>query len=345
MVAANLESEGAMQLPKTVVGRRWYLTIQAAAIVLVVSTGVTTTVLGQVPERRALPPARDPGALPPAGAPGTRDPMVEPVELQPGAAAPAVVRPGTIQQGEAGAVPSRELIFLEPGEKPANVSVTATGARSVTLQWSPTTGAFVYWVHRSQGGGPFYRGNLSTTETSFTVHGLLPGTAYSFKVSATYPQEMRRREGMSEPVSATTATAPAVTGLVATVTGKNQVTVTWDKLPEADWFRLHRIGALVTDLKPVKVTHNAPPTPWTRYVDSVGPGTHQYQIQAIYVSGSGQIVSPVAPTPPVVVILQPSTRVRYCRVLNAPPACGQPAAKPAAVAAVTSLPELRRETP
>ncbi|WP_407560802.1 chitinase [Streptomyces sp. 184] len=70
----------------------------------------------------------------------------------------------------------------DPGTIPAaptGVAVTGTAARSVSLGWSPVTGATGYNVYRD--GTKV----LSTGGASATVTGLTPSTAYQFQVTAT----------------------------------------------------------------------------------------------------------------------------------------------------------------
>ncbi|WP_181788106.1 chitinase [Streptomyces phytophilus] len=70
----------------------------------------------------------------------------------------------------------------DPGTIPAaptGLAVTGTAARSVSLGWSPVTGATGYHVYRD--GTKV----LSTSGASATVTGLAPSTAYQFQVTAT----------------------------------------------------------------------------------------------------------------------------------------------------------------
>lgn len=321
------------------------ISTMAVAIVFVASAGVATTVAGQLPDRQSVPPAGDPAVLTPSLTPGTRNPAFPPVVLEPTAEPPAAVRPGTVQRNP-GPLPTRELVYLAPGEVPANVRVASTGPRSVTLQWSATPGASAYWVHQSQAGGPFYRGGSSTTETAFTVTGLLPGAAYSFKVSATYPREMQRSEGMSDAVSATTGAAPAPTGLTASVVGRGQVSLSWDGLPGADGFRLFRNGAVLSDIKPVTLTLGGPATLRTTFGDSVPPGKYLYQIQAVYRAGrigqGAEAVSALAPTPPVGVTFK---AFRFCQTGVGAAGCAEPGAPSVSIAASTPLRAAGRKSP
>jgi microsomal dipeptidase-like Zn-dependent dipeptidase len=257
-------------------------------------TALPSLAVGQVPTGRELPPSVNPSptTLPPSGGIDPR------ITAEP-------VRPGTIQR-DPGPIGSRDLVYLAPGEAPGNVRVTGTGPRSVTLSWSPPAGATRYWVFQQQGSDTaYYRGNSSTTDTTFTVNFLLPTTTYSYKVGASYPQEMQRREGLSSAVNATTSSAAAPEGLAGTVTGEGHVILTWNKLPGADGYRIHQNGAALADIRPMQFTSDAPPTLPTTYDAPVSPGTYGYQIQALYQAGNGEVISGLAPNQPVMVTVTP----------------------------------------
>jgi hypothetical protein len=55
----------------------------------------------------------------------------------------------------------------------------------------------------------------------------------------------------------------------------------------------------------------------TSFADSVGVGTHRYQIRAVYReshdASAAAAESAPAPTPPVSVTIEASTRVKYCQ--------------------------------
>ncbi|WBB64483.1 glycoside hydrolase family 18 protein [Streptomyces sp. WMMC500] len=88
----------------------------------------------------------------------------------------------------------------DPGTIPATpggLDVTGTAARSVSLGWSPVTGATGYNVYRD--GTKV----LSTGGASATVTGLTPSTAYQFQVTAT------NAAGESPKSAAVTATTTA----------------------------------------------------------------------------------------------------------------------------------------
>jgi hypothetical protein len=207
---------------------------------------------------------------------------IDPRLLQP-------VAPGTLQP-DTRTLRESPPAFLPAGEAPKAVSVTATGARTVSLAWSPTAGSIGYWVHRADASGTFYRGSALITDTFTTVTYLLPGAAYNFKVSAVYPQEAQRSEGFSGAVPATTNPPPVPTGLAATDNGTG-FHLTWDKLPEADSYRLYRDGALVTEIRPRRLDRNARDILQTSYDDRIVGGLYRYQIQAVYRAGGAEVVS------------------------------------------------------
>lgn len=211
--------------------------------------------------------------------------VIDPRLLQP-------VRPGTVQP-DPRTLRESPPAFLPVGEAPKAVSVTATGARTVSLAWSPTAGSIGYWVHRADASGTFYRGSALVADTFTTVTYLLPATSYNFKVSAVYPQEAQRGEGFSGAVPATTNPPPVPTGLAATDNGTG-FHLTWNKLPEADWYRLYRDGAVLTDIKPSRLDRYSRDVLRTWYDDRIVGGLYEYQIQAVYLAGGAQVVSAVS---------------------------------------------------
>ena len=124
---------------------------------------------------------------------------------------------------------------------------------------------------------------------------------------------MQRAEGISAAVSATTAVAPVPTGLTATLTGRGQIGLSWNALPGADGFRLLRNDSTLKDIKPVSYSGGS--TLATALADSVMPGTHRYQLQAVYrASGLDQGADVLsAPTLPASVVVPASSRVRFCQ--------------------------------
>ncbi|MFF1421947.1 chitinase [Streptomyces sp. NPDC058280] len=96
-----------------------------------------------------------------------------------------------------------DLTLVGPGGAPAQAPAVPSGLKagqvtssSVSLSWSPVTGATGYTVYR--GGSKA----LDVSGTSATVSGLSPATAYSFQVAAT---NAAGASALSPAVSATTS--------------------------------------------------------------------------------------------------------------------------------------------
>ena len=282
---------------------------------------LSRTAEAQLPPQRGTVPmtAREPTLAPPAP---TREPTVTPpLPAEPTVAPQPAVQPGTIQPQPVLRA-SRELKYLPAGEPPGAVQVTATSPSTVTLSWTAPAGANGYRIHQAAPGQTTYYTGSTVTETSATVTSLRPATAYSFKVSATYPQEMQRAEGMSAAVAATTAAAPVPTGFTATVVGRGKVNLSWAALPGADGFRVSRND---TTLKEIKRMANYPLA--TTLADSVLPGTHRYGIQAVYrAAGIDQGAEVLSAAAPAAVTIPASSRVRFCQTRAGDTRCSQPGA-------------------
>ncbi len=264
----------------------------------------------------ALPPpeparepavARDPSAAPPV-------PIAEPTLVAPQPA----VQPGTVLRQPVLRA-SRELRYLPAGEAPGAVQVTATSPKTVTLSWSAPAGAVGYGIHQAAPGQTTYYTGSTVTETSATVTSLRPATSYSFKVSAMYPQEMQRAEGLSAPVTATTAAAPVPVGFTATVVSRGKVGLSWAGLQGADGFRLSRNDTTLKDIKPMGGSLA------TTLADSVLPGTHRYAIQAVYrASGLDQGAEVLSSPAQAAVNIPASSRVRFCQTRAGARRCAEP---------------------
>lgn len=204
-------------------------------------------------------------------------------------------------------VPGKTMPTLTmAGTGPATVTVTGLTSRSITLAWSAVPNAIAYWIHRQDvPGGPFIRGNQSTTALAQTDGGLLPGTAYQFKVSAVFPSSANRAEGFSAAIAATTSPPVAPSGLAAVLgQGKRSVTLSWTPLSDASSYRIVRDGTKIAE-----VTANSlgrvtrlPST----FTDFFPPAAvHSYQVQAVYraIDPNGkpvEVASAAAPNPGVV---------------------------------------------
>jgi hypothetical protein len=221
------------------------------------------------------------------------------------------VQPGTIQP-TVGMIGPRKTVLSMAGSPPTNVRATATGPQSVEIRWTAPAGASGYWVSRAPGGATNYvYVSQLVTDTAWTDSGVLPGTTYSYKVSSQYPAGSNRDKGISESASATTLAAPAPTGLAALHKGNGVIAVHWDKLSGASSYRLFRDGGLLSDVRPI-VSGNLV-IGATSFTDSVPPGTHGYQLQAVFrADNASDVLSTLVPQPPVTVTVAANTKVKYC---------------------------------
>ena len=114
---------------------------------------------------------------------------------------------------------------------PSNVGISSPGHTSLVVSWSPSTD------NTSVKGYVVYRNGsrvAATTSTSYTVKGLLPGTAYSFIVKAYDIAD--NYSGQSSGVTGVTlpdAEAPGKpSGLKGTTVTETQITLMWS--PSSD---------------------------------------------------------------------------------------------------------------
>jgi hypothetical protein len=221
------------------------------------------------------------------------------------------VQPGTIQPG-IGTIGPRKTVLSMAGAPPTNVRASGTGPRSIEIRWTGPAGASGYWVSRVTGGATNYvYVSQLVADTVWTDISVLPGTTYSYKVSSQYPTGSNRDKGISESASATTLAAPTPTGLAAVHKGNGVIAVQWDKLTGASSYRLFRDGGLLSDVRGI-VSGNLV-IGATSFTDSVPPGTHDYQLQAVFrADNASDVLSALVPQPPVTVTVIASTKVKYC---------------------------------
>jgi hypothetical protein len=217
------------------------------------------------------------------------------------------VRPGGVQP-VIGTVGPLKTVLSMAGAPPTNVRASATGPQSIEIRWAAPATASGYWVSRASGGATsYYDVSPLVTDTTWTDNGVQPATTYSYKVAAVYPAGANRSKGISESASATTLAPPTPTGLAAVHKGNGVIAVQWNKLAGASSYRLFRDGGLLTDVKPIvsgNIVIGA-----TSFTDSVPPGAHGYQLQAVFrANNASDVLSALVPQPPVTV----TVAVKYC---------------------------------
>ncbi len=103
-------------------------------------------------------------------------------------------------------IPGASILGLDPFFPPVNLNEAGVGATSVSLTWlpSPTPRVVSYRVYQALGGTNAFTAATVTnlTQTSATVIGLLPNTAYSFQVTAIDVDH--RESGPSNTITVTT---------------------------------------------------------------------------------------------------------------------------------------------
>ncbi len=169
---------------------------------------------------------------------------------------------------------------------PAGLQATP-GNASVTLTWSPVTGATSYNAYESQTTGvtPGTGTKLAGVTSPYTQTGLTDGVPYYYVVTAL---DSKSESAPSSQVTATPAqvAAPAApTGLTATV-GNLQVTLGWTPVSGATGYNVYRgtsSGALASK---TKLTSTAIAS--ANYVDTTVANANIYYYQVTAVGAGGE---------------------------------------------------------
>ena len=129
---------------------------------------------------------------------------------------------------------------------PTGLRVTSDTDDSVSLSWSAVTNAAVYKVeYRRSGSISWLHASYVYSGTTETVDGLDCDTSYYFRVRARgdgSPYSTSYGDASSS-VSETTdgcTVAPAPTGLSATASAQTSVTLSWNPVTDAQYYRLER---------------------------------------------------------------------------------------------------------
>ncbi len=183
---------------------------------------------------------------------------------------------------------------------PAGLSASATGDQSISVSWQSMGVATGYTLeHATSSSGPWTQA-YSGSSTSYTDSGLQFGTKYYYEVCGT---NGGGSTSFSSSVSATTL--PGVpTGLTATVTGPQSISVSWNTVSGATSYSLQRA--------------TSSSGPWTQVYSNSTPSysntglqsgtTYYYEVSASYATGSSAYSSPVsATTSPTVTIASPTS--------------------------------------
>jgi hypothetical protein len=124
---------------------------------------------------------------------------------------------------------------------PAGLKVTATTTTTVTLAWSPVSGAGYYRVYRS--GSSTNVGATDGANTTITIGGLRPNTEYSFQVAADTTSGTPGPKSASVKGRTKTVTLAKPSGVRVSSVSKTTAKVSWSKVSGADYYRIYINGA------------------------------------------------------------------------------------------------------
>jgi fibronectin type 3 domain-containing protein len=116
-------------------------------------------------------------------------------------------------------------------EAPGDLSGWGNWLGTATLTWSATSTASGYYVYVNGSQLPY-----PVTGGSWTAQDLVPGQTYSFQLQAVNGLQLG---GWSNVASIALPAPPAPSGLVARVTGPNEVHLSWDSVSGADGYYIH----------------------------------------------------------------------------------------------------------
>ncbi len=167
-------------------------------------------------------------------------------------------------------------------DAPTGLSAASTSSGSITLSWSPVSGAAGYRVYRSSSASGSYsrlESNITSTSTSYTDNNLSPGTTYYYKVSA-YKGTVESAQ--SSYTYATTGINPP-TEIFATASSSSSIIVEWLPVSGADGYRVYRSSSASGSYLEMTTTSSI------SYTDNnLSPGTTYYYKVSAY---KGTVVS------------------------------------------------------
>jgi uncharacterized protein (TIGR02145 family) len=165
---------------------------------------------------------------------------------------------------------------------PAGVTAAANSANGITVSWSASAGATMYYIYRSESGndGTYARVYTSSTAAPYANTGLAMATKYYYRVAA---YNAGGEGPMSEAVSETTL--PFVpTDVTAAVSSPTSITVSWSAVTGASNYRVYRSTSI--DGTYTQVGGSITATSYTN--TGLTTGTTYYYRVAAYNSSNGE---------------------------------------------------------
>ena len=150
---------------------------------------------------------------------------------------------------------------------PTNLRAVSSTYNTIVMAWNSVPGAVAYKLYRNE--------SLVATVygTSYSNENLTSATTYSFKVAAVGSGD--KVGNVSAAVSAQTQLMPAPQNLRATSVGTNEVSLQWDAITGASYYKLYRNSAFIA---------NVFGTTYTNGSLSVNT-TYSYTVTAVNVNG------------------------------------------------------------
>ncbi|MDR0628978.1 MAG: fibronectin type III domain-containing protein [Treponema sp.] len=128
-----------------------------------------------------------------------------------------------------------------PPSVPYNVTASASSASSITLSWSPVSGASGYWIYRKMKDDSYESFLTSASDTTYTDTGLYQGTTYYYTIVA---YNEYGESSKSTAASATTlAGTPSAPSIHASAGSSDQITVSWNQVYGATNYKIYRSQA------------------------------------------------------------------------------------------------------
>lgn len=135
---------------------------------------------------------------------------------------------------------------VETVTKLPNVTTFKTGTiqcSTVVLSWNKVSGATGYWIYKYNPTTKGWSRIKTTSATSVTITGLLPGTSYQFAI-----KPCKTVNGTTVTSAASTSVTAItkiykVTGLKATSATKTSVSLSWNKVTGATGYYVYRYNA------------------------------------------------------------------------------------------------------
>ncbi|KUO78431.1 MAG: cell wall-binding protein [Desulfosporosinus sp. BRH_c37] len=166
---------------------------------------------------------------------------------------------------------------------PANLTASVVNSNQIYLTWNPVSYATYYYVYRATSLSGTYTNIATITTTNYSNLGLSPNITYYYKVQAVNNVGSSSDSAI---VFATTtnynATLSAPTSLTATVTGTNQIYLTWNPVSYATYYYVYRATSLSGTYSVIGV----PTTASYINTDLLTNTTYYYKVQAMNSAGS-----------------------------------------------------------